>query len=75
MRLPGYDAWLEEPYQQMYVDDERFERCAERYAASDEYESDLAKWLESNPDADPIDFVESDEFIDTVQTMMYEDYE
>jgi len=75
MRLPGYDAWLEEPYQRMCAEAERFERYAELYAASDEYESDLAKWLESNPDADPIDFVESDEFIDTVQTMMYEDYE
>lgn len=72
MKLPGYDAWLEAPYQRMCAEEERFERFAELYEASSEYESDLAAWLTENADGERADYHESDEFADRVRQMMHD---
>lgn len=75
MKLPGYDAWLERPYQEMWDDHDRFERYAERYMATDRYEQDRAEWLVENPDSNPDDYPESDWFADKVRELMEADGE
>lgn len=53
MKLPGYDAWLEKPYQDMWADHDKFERYADIYETLECFESDYKEWVLDQEYTDP----------------------
>lgn len=67
-----YDAWLEQPYQDMYAAEERWERAEEEYRGSDRYNEDYEEWLldEGNENKSKKDYDGSGRYEQAVESYM-----
>lgn len=67
-----YDAWLEKPYQEAAERADFYDKMAEQYMDSDEFDSDAEEWAKAKglTEYDWQDYAESDEFEAVVEKMM-----
>ena len=67
-----YDAWLEQPYQDMCEAEERWEEAEEAYRGSDQYNEDYEEWLldEGNENKSKKDYDGSTRYEQAVESYM-----
>ncbi len=62
----NYDAWLEKPYQDLYENDEFYERGEEEYPKSDHYAENLDYWMEETGKTEA-DYLASEDYTRDVE--------
>ena len=64
----GYDQWLEQPYQDAYQEQERFDLAEQIFCDSHIFDESYQDWLDDGNDGDYDAWIETQDYISCVQS-------